>query len=352
MRRRGERRRRILRGVAWAAVYALGMVLLVPSGAWMWWQRPPSASGTDVNALWARHQWVGETHTDAEYRSFADRLRRNRITDVYFHAGPFEADGTVPESLHRNAAALLAALRRYAPAVRAQAYLGQIRIVDGHGIIDLDDPNVRRNVLVTDKKFLDLGFAGIHYDFEPIYPDDTAFLTLLDDTRALTKTRGRLLSVAIEQKTLDDAAQPIFKALLPRTGRFHYPPRPTATFLRAVADRADQVAIMAYDTQLPTKSLVGLHFAKHAQWTLDLIGDRTTVFLGVPTYRPATGWAEDLPTALRGIRKGIDALDRRPRRPFGVGIYADWTTAEKDWRTYEREWPGEKRAEHRPIEQS
>ncbi|MXQ63627.1 hypothetical protein GQ466_06245 [Actinomadura rayongensis] len=328
-----------MRGVAWAAVYVLGLVLLVPSGAWMWWQTPPSAPGTDVNALWARHQWVGEPHTDAEYRSFADLLRRNRITDVYFHAGPFEADGTVPANLYRNAPALLAALHRYAPTVRAQAYLGQIRKVDGHGIIDLDDRNVRTNVLATDRTFLDLGFAGVHYDFEPIYPDDAAFLALLDDTRALTKSRGKLLSVAIEQKTLVDAAQPIFKALLPRTGGFRYPARPTATFLRALAARADQVAIMAYDTQLWTKSLVGLHFAKHAQWTLDLIGDRTTVFLGVPTYRSSTGWAEDLPTALRGVRKGIDALGRQPKKPFGVGIYADWTTSEKDWQDYRKEWP-------------
>ncbi|WP_240489908.1 hypothetical protein [Actinomadura atramentaria] len=338
MRRRGTRRA-VVRAAAWTAAYALGLAVLVPVGAWTWWQRAPHAPGTNANALWARHQWVGETHTDAEYRAFADLLRRARITDVFFHAGPVEADGTVPPAKYRNAAALLAAMRRYAPGVRAQAYLGQIREVDGHGVIDLDDPAVRNRVLATDATFLDVGFDGIHYDFEPVYRDDGAFLDLLTRTRALTRARGRVLSVAVEQKTLWDGVQPVLDAVAPRTGPLHYPPRPTARFLRALADRADQVAIMTYDTELPTRSLVGLHYAAHTRWTLDLIGDRATVFIGVPTYRPVTGWAEDLATALRGVRRGVDGLDAPPTRPYGVGIYADWTTGAADWRAYDRGWP-------------
>jgi hypothetical protein len=65
-----------------------------------------------------------------------------------------------------------------------------------------------------------------------------------------------------------------------------------------------------------------------------------TVFMGVPTYRTATPWAEDLSTALRGVRQGIDELGHRPRRPYGVAVYADWTTSARDWTTYRREWMG------------
>ncbi|MFD0541553.1 hypothetical protein ACFQY7_54840 [Actinomadura luteofluorescens] len=241
--------------LGWAAGYVLGLAALVLAGAWVWWQPEPQARGTEANALWARHQWVGEPHSDAEYRALGELLKENRITDVFFHAGPFEADGTVPEAKYRYARQLLAAVHEYAPGVRAQAYLGQIRVVDGKGVIDLDDPAVRARVLRTDAAFLDLGFDGIHYDFEPIYPDDRAFLALMDATRELTRSKGKLVSVALEQQTLLDAGQPVYKALLPRTGKFHYPPRPTQDFLRAVADRADQVAIMTYDVSLPTRSL-------------------------------------------------------------------------------------------------
>ncbi|WP_344266305.1 glycoside hydrolase family 18 protein [Actinomadura napierensis] len=337
-RRSGGVRRGVLRWAGWTAAYALGLVAIAFAGAWVWWQPEPKARGTEVNALWARHQWVGEPHTDAEYRALAALLQENRITDVFFHAGPFEADGTVPASKYRYAKRLVAAVHKYAPGVHAQAYLGQIRTVEGKGVIDLDVPAVREQVLKTDAAFLDLGFDGIHYDFEPIYPDDRAFLALLDGTRELTRSRGRLLSVALEQPTLFDAAQSVYKALLPRTGPWHYPPRPTDDFLRKVARRVDQVAIMTYDVSLPTRSLAGWHFARHTRHTLELIGDQVTVFVGVPTYRPKMDWAENLTVALRGVRRGIDELKRPPKRPYGVGVYADWTTGPAEWARYRATW--------------
>ncbi|WP_285694972.1 hypothetical protein [Actinomadura sp. NBRC 104412] len=338
----GRWARRGLRWAGWTAAYVSGLVALVLAGAWVWWQPEPVSRGTVVNALWARHQWVGEAHTEEEYRALGRLLKENRITDVFFHAGPFEADGTVPPSKYRYARALIQAMRRHAPGVRAQAYLGQIRKIDGHGITDLDDPAVRQRVLRTDALMLDQGFDGIHYDFEPIYTGDTAFLELMDRTRELTRSRGKVLSVAIEQLTLVDGAQPLYKALIPQGHRrVHYPPRPTADYLRALADRADQVAIMTYDASLPTRSLAGWHFAWHTERTLRLIGDRTTVFMGIPTYRPLFDWAEGLEVALRGVRRGVDALDRPPKRPFGVGIYAEWTSIPAEWALYRATWlPG------------
>ncbi|MBC6462375.1 hypothetical protein HKK72_31625 [Actinomadura sp. HBU206391] len=327
-----------MRLTAWAAAFVSGLVAIFLVQTWLWWQQEPISGGTGANGLWARHQWVGERHTEAEYRALADTVRQNRITDVFFHAGPFEADGTVPPAKYTNARNLIEAMRRLAPGVRSQAYLGQIRRVGGHGILDLDSPEVRRGVLATDKIFLDLGFDGIHYDVEPVYPDDDSFVRLLDDTRALTRARGRVLSVALEQLTLVDAAQPVYRALIPRGGGLHYPARPTEDFLRTVADRVDQVTIMTYDVSLPTRSLVGRHFAWHTERTLRLIGDRVTVFMGVPTYRPLMDWAEDLEGALRGVRRGVDALDRRPARPYGVGIYAEWTTSPADWARYRADW--------------
>jgi hypothetical protein len=330
--------RRMLRAAAWGTAYGLGLVAVLLAETWVWWQPEPHSHGTATNALWARHQWVGEAHTEAQYEALAGTLRLNRITDVFFHAGPLAADGSVPPTLYAHAGELISALHRLAPGVHAQAYLGQVRRVGGHGVLRLDDPAVRARIVRTDRTFLDLGFDGVHYDIEPVYSDDTAFLDLLDRTRALTRARGRILSVSLEQLTLAGALQPAFLAL-PRTGTLHYPPRPTGAYLRAVADRVDQVAIMTYDTGLPTRSLVGRHYAWHTQRTLELIGDRVTVFMGVPTYRPVTGWAEDLATALRGVRRGLDALGRPPARPYGVGIYAEWTTGPGEWAEYRNLWP-------------
>lgn len=334
-----SRLRRFLRLFVWVVAYGLGLLAIFLTQTWVWWQAEPRSPGTAANALWARHQWVGEPHTGADYRALGDLLRQNKITDVFFHAGPFEPDGTVPAAKYTNARKLIEAMRRHAPGVRAQAYLGQILKVDGHGILDLNDAAVRARILETDKVFLDLGFDGIHYDVEPVYPDDKAFLDLLGRTRELTKARGRVVSVSLEQLTLADFTQPIYKALIPQSGGQRYPARLTEDFLGKVADRADQIAIMTYDVGLPTKSLAGKHFAWHTERTLRLVGDRTTVFMGVPTYRPPSmGWAEDLPGALRGIRRGLDALDRPPARPYGVAVYAEWTTNPQEWARYRATW--------------
>ncbi|MCO6006419.1 hypothetical protein NE236_15650 [Actinoallomurus purpureus] len=331
--------RLIVRAAAWVCALVLGASVIFFGRAWFAWQREPSAYGTSTNALWARHQWVGEAHAEGEYRALADTLRRNRISDVFFHVGPLTGDGEIPPSRYAHAGELLAALRRLAPEVRAQAYVGQVER-SGGGPLDLRAAATRENVLTTDRALLDLGFAGIHYDIEPIYPDDRNFLDLLTNTHRLTRARGRVLSAALEQQTLADWTQPLFRAVLPR-GKDHYPPRPTAAYLRAVADRVDQVAIMTYDSEAPTRALAGRHFAHHTERTLSLIGDRVTVFMGVPTYRSPTPWAEDLPTALRGVRQGVAELRHRPRRPYGVAVYADWTTNHREWAAYRAGWPAE-----------
>jgi hypothetical protein len=329
--------RRILRAAAWGTAFVLGLAGIFLAGTWLWWQSEPYTHGTGTNALWARHQWVGEAHTEAQYQALAGTLRRNEITDVFFHAGPLAADGSVPPRLYAHAGELIAAMHRLVPGVHAQAYLGQTRRQGGEGLLRLDDPAVRARIVETDTTFLDLGFDGVHYDIEPVYSDDGAFLDLLDRTRDLTRARGRILSVSMEQLTLVDALQSILFTL-PRAGTYLHPPRPTEAYLSEVAERVDQVAIMTYDTELPTRSLVGRHFAWHTERTLKLIGDRVTVFMGVPTYRPVTSWAEDLGTSLRGVRRGLDALGRRPARPYGVAIYAEWTTGPADWARYRDRW--------------
>ena len=122
------------------------------------------------------------------------------------------------------------------------------------------------------------------------------------------------------------------------SGAISIPPAALTAYLRAVADRVDQVAIMTYDSYAPTEALAGRYFAWQTERVLSLIGDRVTVFMGVPTYRSPTPWAENLPTALRGVRQGVERLRRRPRRPFGVAVYAEWTTNHHDWDTFRQGW--------------
>jgi hypothetical protein len=206
-------------------------------------------------------------------------------------------------------------MERLAPGVHAQAYIGQVTR-QGAGPLDLGRQAVRDRIVATAGTFLDLGFEGIHYDIEPVYPVDGEFLDLLGRTHDLTGGRGAVLSVSLEQLELVNGMQAAAAAVLPD---IHYPPRPSRSFLEQVAERVDQVAIMAYDTELPADWLVGRHFAWQAEHVTELVGDRVTVFVGVPTYTQGQPfpWAENLRSAIRGTRRGLDRLDTSRPIPSG-----------------------------------
>ena len=304
----------------------------------VWWQAAPGDNqrSRGLNALWAAHTWVGDAHTDAEYAEFASRLKRDQISDVFFHAGPLESDGSVPGDRIAHASELLAAMKRYAPEVHAQAYLGQVLRRDG-GPLDLTDEGVRTNIVETASRFLAMGFDGIHYDIEPIDPGDDAFLDLLSRTHEVTQAHRSQLSVAIEPLEPLPGAQRVLGLF---AGRYHGPSR---EYLRDVAARVDQVAIMTYDTGLPAAWLFGAYTAWETEGIVDAIGDRVTVFMGVPTYDEGNAPtfhsnAENITSGIRGVRKGLDRLDKERTRHVGIAIYADWTTSEDEWRSYEAAW--------------
>src|SRR5690348_2568251 len=110
--------RRIWRSALWMTIGALGLSIVFLGQTWWWWQAEPKAKGTATNAAWLRHQWIGEPHADADYEALIGRLRENKITDAYFHAGPLEPDGSVPKAKYAYADELTKAFRRLAPEIR------------------------------------------------------------------------------------------------------------------------------------------------------------------------------------------------------------------------------------------
>lgn len=333
-------RRMIIRLLLVTSAAVLLAALLLAAAAWVWWRSEPSEDqrSRGINALWAAHTWVGEEHREKEYEEFAKLLTRNEISDVFFHAGPLQSDGGVAKRRIDHAPALVRVMKRYAPRVRVQAYLGQVERRGG-GPLNLEDADVRERIVGTAQYFLNLGFDGIHYDIEPIYPDDERFLDLLDETRDLTGPHGAVLSVALEPLELVPGAQRIIGTVV---RRYH---DMTRHFLSEVAARVDQIAIMTYDTGLPADWLFGAYTARQTEQILKTIGDDVTVFLGVPTYSDGTffgfhPWAENMRSGIRGFRKGLGRLDRGDTKNVGVAVFAEWTTSEDDWDIYQEAWLG------------
>jgi hypothetical protein len=336
---------RLALGIAWrtaallSAAFAIVVAILLVS-IWAWWQREPpdDVRSVGVNALWVGHTWVGDAHSDADYAELAEFATGHELSDLFVHAGPLLADGSIDWTANAHAAALVDAMHRVAPAVRVQAYLGQIEQRDG-GPLDIHDRVVREGIIDTARRLLDEGFDGIHYDIEPIFPGDDDFLELLERTHALTGERGAVLSVAMEQLEAWPGAE---RAISVFWDDYH---DPTQSYLDDVARRVDQVAIMTYDSGMPTDWLFGYYMAEQTARVVDAIGDKVTVFMGVPTYDDGGRLrfhrsAENMRSGIRGVRKGLARFEPGRRADVGIAVYAAWTTDEAEWATYERDWLG------------
>ncbi|HEY0637988.1 MAG TPA: hypothetical protein VGD67_10100, partial [Pseudonocardiaceae bacterium] len=252
--------------------------------------------------------------------------------DLFVHTGPLADDGTLDAALHPRAGWAVESLRAALPGVRVQAWLGQ-RVDPGR--LDLDDAATRENVLRAVDAVLRLGFDGVHYNFEPTPDGSRGLLTLLDATRAVTAPRDAVLSLSSHHVDPLPGASHLDDLVIGRTKWW------SATYLTEVARRVDRIAIMSYDTALPTAALYTGYVRRQTEVALDAVPDGTDLLIGVPAYdepdlthRPS---AETVAAAVRGVRLALG-----PHRPdgFGIAVYVDFTATEDDWRSYRDHWAG------------
>lgn len=291
----------------------------------------PSAQASSVrsDALWMGHAWVGGGRTDADVAALARRLDGTGIRDLYVHAGPLQDDGTLPAARRPRARWLVGALHGAIPGVRVHAWLGDVVAPDR---LVLGDPGTRARVLAGAQAVLDEGFDGVHYDFEPVPDGDPGLLALLAGTAALAHRDRRLVSVAAHQvEPLPGLHRPLQLVVDPRWW--------SAGYLARVAALVDQVAIMSYDTAMPTGALYTGYVRRQTEVALGAVPPGTGLLIGLPAYHEPTfthRGSETVAAAVRGVRLGLG--DARPRPGFGVALYVDFTADETDWRDYRSGW--------------
>lgn len=118
----------------------------------------------------------------------------------------------------------------------------------------------------------------------------------------------------------------------------------TTDYFEEVASRVDQVAVMTYDSAMPTDWLYGAVVRQQTSDLAELIGDETMVLIGIPSYdesnighRPS---AENVRSGIRGVRLGLaDLAEDAPT--VGIAVYTEWTMDTDEWATWRRDWLGE-----------
>ena len=164
--------------------------------------------------------------------------------------------------------------------------------------------------------------AGVQVNIEPMPNGNADFLKLLDELR--TVTTGRTLSVAA----------------YPPPTRWH----PVSDvhwdlgYIRQVACRCNQLAVMMYDTAIPLEKIY-IDLVK--RWTRELAetvhSTGCELILGIPAYEDAdVGYHHPKVENISSALKGISAT-----RPFdkinGIAIYCEWEMNDikwKEWRRY------------------
>ncbi len=316
-------------------------VLVVTAGAGvgaLWSQDAgelvPSARTRGHDAVWLGHAWVDGRKSDADVAALAHLLAGSGIRDLYVHTGPLSDDGSLRPELAPRAAWFIATAHRLLPGVRVQSWLGDL-VAPADNALHLEDAATRERVVASATQVLDLGFDGVHYDLEPVRSGSPDFLTLLDRTHAVTAARGALLSVSTPQI---DPLPGLHRLGATLNGDAKYWAQ---GYFAAVARRVDQLAVMSYDTWMPTRPLYSGYVAEQTSLALRATPPTVDLLMGVPAFWADDyghhGSAETVAAVVRGIRLGLGRTAPE-RRTFGVALYVDFTATPQDWADYKGGW--------------
>lgn len=259
-------------------------------------------------------------------RELGQRLAQDRFFYAYFHVRDVKPDGSLRYPHFTEATALNRDLEAAAPSVKRLAwiYVGNTR---GRGAVKLGDRAVRRRLIAEAVRLVrECGFQGVQWDYEICDDGDPGFLALLEESRK-TLPIGAFLGVAAP-------------------GSYGWPLGGVSwsdDYFRKIAERCDQIAVMAYDSGLYLPRLYASWVSRQVRVLGKVCAGLNCRFvIGVPTYEDGTfshnPRAENLKLALRAVRSGLSGP--LPSGFDGVGIFADYTTDSEEWAVYRRDWLG------------
>lgn len=275
-----------------------------------------------ANAAWIGVEWVLQPVADAQVSDLAVRAREQRLRYLFPFTASLRPDGSFSPTFG-SAAAFVRQFRRVN---RETALLAWVGIPAEN--TDLASPQSRAAIVAFLARLLrEDGFDGVQLDVEPLASGDAHYLQLLDELRVAIGP-ARLIGVA----ALPWRSAPEARLSLAQGYRWD------GDYYRQVAERADQLAVMAYDSAAPTAALYRLWMREQTRGLLgSLAGSRAELLIGISLSRESTGshhpGAENLRSGLAGLCAGLAGAPGA-ERVRGVALYPEWEASADDWQLW------------------
>ena len=287
-----------------------------------------------ANGIWIQHGWLGDDlwfarsqrdkskfRDDKKIQDFANLLASHGVKYVFPHLCPSSPNGRIAMVDPKQTERFLDRFEGF----KVIPWIG--------GVLGLhckpESSKWRSNFVSSAIDLLQSHprFAGVQINIEPMPAGNPDFLSLLEDLRR-AMPEGKILSVAA----------------YPPPTRWHPVPEVhwDESYFRQVSARADQLAVMMYDTaikwQKPYRHLM-------AEWTVEILmwSEESEVLLGLPVYDDAgVGYhhprVENLANSLMGIHAGLSRFEQLPVHYSGVAIYCEWEMEDHKWQHLQKEF--------------
>jgi hypothetical protein len=329
--------------VKWtAAVLALAVAVFLVT-VWISWKHAVVTGdhATIHDAIWLAPTWTQGYHDpSSDVANLVTELDTYQFSHVFVTVGTLTAAGTLPPNGNPYVTNLLGDLRALAPTLQVDAaILGRPKEGGVGGPVNLANPTVRANIVSTASQLLKLGFTGIHLDLAPVSTGDSSFVKLVSALHPMTTAHHAQLSVEGGQAEPFGGAARVGRLLSIRKLSL----RPwTFGYYHEVASQSDQVVVRGFGSGLPTPWTYGSYVGWETHELLKAIGPRTTLIMdlaprgkGTPTHEP---WAENLGAGVRGVRHGLDQIDKADRGRVGISIRGQATATPADFAGLGRNW--------------
>jgi hypothetical protein len=322
-----------------AGLYLIGSAAFVIAVVFVLGRIRNNPEQATPNAIWIGTEWTHAERSQDEVNRLAARLREHQIGSVYAWVSWLQADNTWRSVDQFDRVRTF--VQQFRTAYPNAVLMGWIGVPAEAPQIPyrLDNPTVQTQIVDFSERLInDFGFDGVFVNIEPVWNEDDHFLAILRQIRARLGADTRIAVAAPPDWTPIGVGIPVPPNVIPGTIW-------SVEFKQSTALLVDEIAIMAYNSGLSAAEDYSAWVAYQVQAFASAVaglGVLTDIVVGIPTYDAEPPGhdplVENIQSAARGIRAGMETLGEDAVYVRGTALYAEWTTDEVEWLDYLRSW--------------